>query len=97
MKLLAIFYLVCVFTDWIMFFSGQAAIRNLDLLCYKEDLILVNTNWGSLYMLTFTVSSYIYALFMWYVFYQVPKKHGVVQNKTVDDVGGLIRSESLII
>ena len=41
-------------------------------------------------MLVFTIITYTYAMFMWYVFYQVPKKFGVVTRRSVDDVADMI-------
>ena len=37
-------------------------------------------------MLADCISTYGYAIFMWYVFYAVPKKYGVVSRRAVDDV-----------
>ena len=90
MTLLAVFYTVCTFVDWIMFLSGKATIHNKEILCYKENYVLVNSNLGGLYMLVFTIITYTYAMFMWYVFYQVPKKFGVVTRRSVDDVADMI-------
>lgn len=89
MNILASFYAVCTIIDWLMFFGGKIAIANKDLLCYKKTVLLVNSNLGGLYMLSFAVSVYIYAMFMWYTFYQVPKRYGVVTHRDVSDLGGM--------
>ena len=94
MKLLAIFYSICTVLDWVMFLAGRASVTNNDLICYKKTVILVNTNLGGLYMLAFSILAYIYATFMWYVFYNVPRSMGLVTSRTVDDIGGLIRSHT---
>ena len=96
MKLLAFFYTITTFIDWIMHEAGKASIRNKDLLCYNKDYIIVNTNLGGLFMLFFTITAYFYALFMWYVFYYIPKKQGVVQDRNVEDLES-IRSNSMIL
>ena len=49
-------------------------------------MILVNSEMGALFMLTDSIAIYFYAIFMWYVFYAVPKKYGVVNHRAVDDV-----------
>ena len=85
MKLLAIFYSICTVLDWVMFLAGRASVSNNDLICYKKTVILVNTNLGGLYMLAFSILAYIYATFMWYVFYNVPRSMGLVTSRTVDD------------
>ena len=84
--MLTIFYIACVFIDWILIVSGTAAIENEDLICYKGTFVLLNSNLGSLYMLVYTFVVYFYAAFMWYVFYEVPKRYGVVTRRNVDDV-----------
>lgn len=96
MKMLAIFYMVCTCIDWIMFVGGEAALNNKDILCYDNSIMLVNSNMGSFYMLFFSLSCYFYAFFMWYTFYQVPKKFGVVSRRSVDDVA-MLGDESAII
>lgn len=90
MKILAGFYAVCTAIDWLMFLGGKASITNSDLLCYDKTILLVNSNLGGLYMLSFGVSVYTYAMFMWFTFYQVPKKFGVVSRRHVDDVGAMV-------
>jgi len=64
--------------DWVLLMTGKMSIRNNHILCIKQKKILVNSNLGGLYMLCFSISSYTYALFMWYVFFYVPRKYGVV-------------------
>ena len=49
-------------------------------------MILINSEMGALFMLSDSISIYFYAIFMWYVFYAVPKKYGVVSRRAVDDV-----------
>ena len=90
MKILAGFYAVCTCIDWLMFLGGKKSITNNDLLCYEKTILLVNSNLGGLYMLSFAVSVYIYAMFMWFTFYHIPKRFGVVSRRNVDDVGGMI-------
>lgn len=89
MKILAGFYAVCTIIDWSMFFGGKRAIANGDVLCFKKTVLLVNSNLGGLYMLAFAGSVYVYAIFMWYTFYQVPKKFGMITNHNVSDLGGM--------
>lgn len=86
MKLLAYFYVVCTCTDWLIFTIGQVTIRDGQILCYDSEVILVNSNLGALYMFFFALASYLYALFMWYTFYNVPKKYGVVSRHKVEDL-----------
>lgn len=89
MKILAGFYAVCTMIDWVMFLGGKTAINNSDLLCFDKTILLVNSNLGGLYMLAFGVSVYTYAMFMWFTFYQVPKRFGVVQRRHVDEIGDI--------
>ena len=81
---------MCTVIDWMMFLGGKKSISNSDLICYDKTILLVNSNLGSLYMLSFGVSVYTYAMFMWFTFYQVPKRFGVVSRRHVDDVGGTV-------
>lgn len=74
MKLLAGFYVLCTFIDWLTFFWGRRVIGENDLLCYNGNTILVNSNTGGMYMIFYSAVEYMYAMFMWYTFYQVPKK-----------------------
>ena len=97
MKILAIFYICCTCTDWILTLSGSAALHNGDLLCYNETIIIVNDNLGALYMLVFTIITYFYAFFMWFTFYQVPKKFGIVSRRSVAAVDMIAGDESCII
>ena len=97
MKILAIFYVVATFMDWIMFLTGKVTMSNDDLLCYKHHIIIVNSNLGGTYMFAFSLISYLYAFFMWYAFYQVPKKFGGVASRSVDDVAMLLVDESAIV
>ena len=49
-------------------------------------------------MLSFAISVYIYAILMWYIFYQVPKRFGVVSRRTMDALGvGAIDCDSSIV
>lgn len=41
-------------------------------------------------MLCFALASYLYALFMWYTFYNVPKKYGIVSRHNVEDLDMMI-------
>ena len=70
--------------------------RNQDILCYNNRVIIINSNVGGTYMLAFSLVCYLYAFFMWYIFYQVPKKFGIVSRRSVDDVA-MIGDESAII
>ncbi len=67
--MLSIFYVVCVFLDWILVVSSKAAVENEDLICYKDTFILMNSNLGALYMMVYSLVVYFYAMVMWYVFY----------------------------
>ena len=98
MKLLAGFYVICICMDWIIFTTGRLSLETNNLLCFRQNLILVNSEKGALFMLTETISIYFYAIFMWYVFYAVPKKYGVVSRRAVDDVGmiGVERNSIMI-
>ena len=64
--------------------------KNQQLLCYDTRVILVNTNIGGLYMLFYAIVSFAYAGFMWYTFYNVPNKFGIVSRRSVEDVGLMI-------
>ena len=97
MKWLTIFYIICVAIDWIMLTTSHVAIKNQDLICYKDTFVLLNSNMGSLYMWAFCLVLYFYALFMWYIFYFVPRKYGVVQRRTVDDVDMLGHDSTYIL
>ena len=96
MKMLSIFYVVCTFIDWSIFYLGKLAIQGNDLICYQRDIILVNSEVGGLYMFLLTTVAYFYALFMWYVFYQIPKRYGVVSRRSVDDVEMIGKHESFM-
>jgi len=87
MKLLAAFYLVCTLMDWFTWLMGRLAINRLALICYDKNVVLVNSNLGGFYMLFLSLEYYMYALFMWYIFYQIPKRCGQVSHLTVDHVG----------
>ena len=43
--------------------------KNHGLLCYRDHVIIIYLNLGGTYMFAFSLTSYIYAFFMWYVFY----------------------------
>lgn len=94
MKLLAGFYVVCAFIDWLTFYMGRVALTRGDLICYDRNVVLVNSNLGALYMLFLSLVYYSYAMFMWFTFYQIPKKFGQVTRFTVDDVGFALGNES---
>ena len=86
MKLLSGFYVYCTCMDWIIFTTGRLAIQTNNLVCFRNNMILINSEMGALFMLSDSLSIYFYAIFMWYVFYAVPKKYGVVSRRAVDDV-----------
>ena len=96
MKILAMFYVVTTCLDWIMFLGGQAAVRNEDILCYDHKTLIINSNLGGTFMLADMIICYLYAFFMWYAFYQVPKQYGVVSRRSVDDVA-MITDTSVIV
>ena len=93
MKILAGFYAVCTLMDWMMFLGGKMALENGELLCYNNTILLVNSNLGGFYMFSFAIVVYTYAMFMWYTFYQVPKRYGIVSRRKVDDIDGLMVPE----
>ena len=86
MRSLAIFYLICCVTDWAVLFGGIMAVESNDLICYEHGTLFVNSNLGGFYMLFFSLQTYFYAIYMWYTFYQVPKKHGQINQRRVDDL-----------
>ena len=94
MKILACFYILVSFLDWLTFSTGKAALNRGDLLCYGETIILVNSNMGAFYMVFLSLSYYGYALTLWYVFYWVPSKFGHVTRFKVEDVGLDVHDES---
>ena len=79
-----------------MFIGGQAAIHNEDILCYNNKTLIINSNVGGTFMLADSLICYLYAFFMWYTFYQVPKKYGVVSRRSVDDVDMLADATNII-
>ena len=83
--------------DWIIFTTGRKTLREEDLYCYNDELILVMTNLGALYMLVFTCQIFCYAIFMWFVFYFVPMKAGMVSRRTVADLEMLGHDSTVII
>ena len=97
MKLLAGFYVLCTFVDWLTFYWGKNVIEENDILCYKGNTIFTNSNTGGLYMIFYSVVEYMYALFMWYTFYQVPKRHGVVTRRNVEKLSPIGQDESAFI
>lgn len=97
LKIFAYFYAACAVIDWLMYFSGELALKNKDLLCYEKTTIIVNSNLGALFMLFFGVVEWFYALFMWYAFYYVIRKFGVVTRRSVDDVNMLLDGDTTII
>ena len=52
MKLLSGFYVYCTCMDWIIFTTGKYALQTNNLLCYKKNMILINSEMGALFMLS---------------------------------------------
>ena len=87
MKFLAGFYVLCFILDWVEFLVGKHVVNSIDILCYNQIDILVNTNLGAFYMLCLSLIHYFYSITMWYVFYKVPRNLGVVSNRNLEKIG----------
>ena len=48
-------------------------------------------------MIFYSAVEYMYAMFMWYTFYQVPKKQGLVTRRSVDRLAPIAMDESALI
>ncbi len=47
-------------------------------------------------MIFYSMVEYMYAIFMWYIFYQVPKRYGVMLRRSVDRVNPIGDESALI-
>ena len=96
MKILAGFYSFCSFFDWSIYYLGLMAISDGHLLCYRENVLLVNSNIGALYMFSLSLAYYLYALLMWWVFFMVPTRFGQVSQFNVEQLGIVARDSELV-
>ena len=97
MKLLAGFYAVCAFLDWFIYYMGRLSIRDNQTICYKKDVLLVNSNLGALYMFGLSTIYYTYALVMWYIFYEIPVRFGQISRFNVDELNITGRPSQVLI
>lgn len=75
---IAVFYIFNVITDSMLYFLGEAAIKNQALMCVSSFYLIVHDNMGGLYMLFHTLTILIYSMAMWHIFYRVPKKYNLI-------------------
>ena len=89
-KYLIIFYIVAALMDWVAYYGARKMFASGDLRCVKDAAMIVKSNSGAGYMLYYSLLSYFYALSMWYIFFQIPKNHGMlkqfVQKEGMTDV-----------
>lgn len=61
-----------------LYFLGEAAIKNQALMCVSDSYLVVHDNAGGAYMLFHTLTILIYSGAMWHIFYRVPRKHNLI-------------------
>ena len=75
------FYLINVATDFMLFFFGEEALENKDIICARTNYVLVENAVGALYMLFHTLTILLYSLFMLHIFYRLPLKYNIISYK----------------
>ena len=66
--------------DWAAYAGGKKMFQSGDIGCTKKDFMVVETNGGATYMLYYSMLSFFYAISMWYIFFQIPKSHGMLKR-----------------
>ena len=61
-----------------LYFFGEAALKNQALMCISDYYLVVHDNMGGLYMLFHTLTILVYSMAMWHIFYRVPRKHNLI-------------------
>ena len=79
-KFLIAFYIFTAFMDWAAYAIGKKVFKSGDIGCTDKDFMVVETNSGATYMLYYSILSFFYAISMWYIFFQIPKSHGMLKR-----------------
>lgn len=79
--ILTCFYVIATIADWSLLELGKSMFIKGNLICTSKNTVTV-VNWqGAAYMSYFTVTTLLYALVMWFTFYRIPKKYGMVRSR----------------
>ena len=76
--ILAGFYIFATLIDWTLWQIGENLKESGALLCSTLNTLVIVGWRGASYMFLFSVTSYLYCLVMWFTFYRIPKKYGMV-------------------
>lgn len=75
---ITLFYFINIIVDLILFFLGNDAILEKDIICANENYFIVQKEIGGIFMFFYTIYIMVYSGVMWYVFYQLPVQHNLV-------------------
>lgn len=66
---ISFFYFINIIADLILYFLGNDAITDGDILCARDRYLIVHNEMGAMFMLFYSVYILVYSSVMWYVFY----------------------------
>ena len=69
---LCFFYFINIIADLALYFLGNDAIIDGDILCARDNFLIVHKEMGGVFMLFYSIYILVYSTVMWYVFYYLP-------------------------
>jgi hypothetical protein len=77
-KCISYFYIVNVFNELLYWLLGMYMLDNDEISCAAHQYILVETNFGSVYMFYQSIAIILYTGLMFHIFYRLPCSYNLV-------------------
>lgn len=77
------YYFINVLTDLMLFILGIEALEEHALFCVNHTYLVVDGEFGGLYMMFHTLTILMYSFIMFHIFYRLPKQYGMVSYSKI--------------
>ena len=71
--------------DWMLIAIGNSLfIDDTSYKCIKSVYLIVNDGLGAAYLLCHSIFVFMFSLLIWYIFYRIPEKYGLLKSAVAD-------------
>lgn len=78
---MSVFYLAFTCIDIMFLFLGDELFEKHDIDCMDDMIIIPKNNSAASFLLFNSILFFAFSLLIWYIFYSIPEKHGLVSKK----------------
>lgn len=85
---MTVFYLLFSFSDLILLYIGNVvdAHNENTFLCVTTWYMISVTKAGSVFLLFHNLFLYLFSILIWYIFYRIPQKYGLLGHSSAKDL-----------